>query len=143
MWPEAVVINYEIPPMERASSLVRKVSRGLISPEEMACGAWADAVGNRIAAHTRAAKLVRTRLVVEVEDATWQRNLFSLSRHILSNLQKALGPGIVDDLEFRILPRRREPAIARTSMPLLDEADAIADPILRDLYKLSRKKAQA
>jgi hypothetical protein len=129
--------------MERASSLVGKLSLGLITPEEMACSAWADAVGKRIAAHTRAAKLVRTRLVVEVEDATWQRNLFSLSRHILSNLQKALGPGIVDDLEFRILPRRREPTVARTSMPLLDEADAIADPILRDLYKLSRKKAQA
>jgi hypothetical protein len=49
----------------------------------------------------------------------------------------------VDDLEFRVIPRRREPEVARTSMPLLDEADAIADPILRDLYKLSRKKAQA
>ena len=137
------MINYKIPPMERASSLVRKLSRGLISPEEMACAAWPDAVGKRIAVHTRAAKLVRTRLVVEVEDATWQRNLFSLSRHILRNLEKALGPGIVDDLEFRILPRRRQPEVARTSIPLLDEADAISDPVLRDLYKLSRKKAQA
>jgi hypothetical protein len=34
--------------------------------------------------------------------------------------------------------------VARASVPaLLDEADAIADPVLRDLYKLSRKKAQA
>jgi predicted nucleic acid-binding Zn ribbon protein len=130
--------------MERASSFVRKLSRGMITPEEMACAAWADAVGKRIATHTRAAKLVRTRLVVEVEDATWQRNLNSLSRHILHNLQKALGPGIVDDLEFRVMPRRREPELARASMPaLLDEADAISDPILRDLYKISRKKAQA
>jgi predicted nucleic acid-binding Zn ribbon protein len=130
--------------MERASSFVRKLSRGMITPEEMACAAWADAVGKRIATHTRAAKLVRTRLVVEVEDATWQRNLNSLSRHILRNLQKALGPGIVDDLEFRVMPRRREPELARASMPaLLDEADAISDPILRDLYKISRKKAQA
>jgi predicted nucleic acid-binding Zn ribbon protein len=130
--------------MERASSFVRRLSRGLITPEEMACAAWPDAVGRRIASHTRAAKLVRTRLVVEVEDATWQRNLFSLSRHILNNLEKALGTGLVDDLEFRIIPRRREPEIARASVPvLLDDADAITDPILRDLYKLSRKKAQA
>lgn len=130
--------------MERASSFVRRLSRDLISPEEMALAAWPDAVGKRIAGHTRAAKLVRTRLVIEVEDAVWQRNLFSLSRQILRNLDKALGRGIVDDLEFRILPRRREPAIARASLPaLLDEADAIADPVLRDLYKLSRKKAQA
>jgi hypothetical protein len=51
---------------------------------------------------------------------------------------------VVDDVEFRILPRRREPVVARASVPaLLDDADAIADPLLRDLYKLSRKKAQA
>jgi len=138
------MINYELPPMERASSFVRKLSRGMITAEEMACAAWADAVGKRIAGHTRAAKLVRTRLVVEVEDAIWQRNLFSLSRQILHNLEKAIGPGIVDDLEFRVIPRRRDPGVARAGMPaLLDDADAIADPILRDLYKLSRKKAQA
>ena len=130
--------------MERASSLVRKLSRGMITAEETALAVWPDAVGKRIAAHTRPAKLVRTRLVVEVEDVTWQRNLFSLSQAILRNLAKALGPGIVDDLEFRIIPRRREPEIARASIPaLIDDADAIADPILRDLYKLSRKKAQA
>jgi hypothetical protein len=50
----------------------------------------------------------------------------------------------VDDLEFRIVPRRREPVMARVSTPgLFDDADAIADPVLRGLYKLSRKKAQA
>jgi hypothetical protein len=129
--------------MERASSFVRRLSRGIITPEEMALKAWPDAVGKRLASHTRPAKLVGARLVVEVEDVTWQRNLFSLSKHILYNLKKALGPDIVDDLEFRIIPRRREAELARTSMTLLDDADAIADPVLRDLYKLSRKKAQA
>src|ERR1043165_4486873 len=132
--------------MERAGSLIRKLrlSSDVISCEQLALAAWPDAVGKRIATHTRAAKLVRTRLVVEVEDLVWQRNLFSLSRHILFNLQKHLGPGLVEDLEFRIVPRRRQPSVARASVPaLLDEADAIADPVLRDLYKLSRKKAQA
>jgi hypothetical protein len=130
--------------MERASSLIRKLSSGMISAEEMALAAWPEAVGRRIASNTRAAKLVRTRLVIEVEDITWQRQLNSLSRHIVHNLEKALGPGLVDDLEFRIIPRRREPALARAGVPaLLDEADAIDDPVLRDLYKLSRKKAQA
>ena len=134
------------PPMERASSLIRglRLSGEMITADEMARAAWPVAVGKRIAAHTRAAKLVRTRLIVEVEDAIWQRQLFSLCPHILTNLEKTLGRGLVDDLEFRIVPRRREPAIARASMPsLCDEADAIADPVLRDLYRLSRKKAQA
>jgi hypothetical protein len=132
--------------MERASSLIRglRLSGDMITGDQMACAAWPVAVGKRIAAHTRAAKLVRTKLVVEVEDAIWQRQLFSLGRQILNNLEKTLGRGLVDDLEFRIVPRRREPAIARASVPsLFDDADAIADPVLRDLYKLSRKKAQA
>jgi hypothetical protein len=52
---------------------------------------------------------------------------------------------LVEDLEFRIVPRRREPVMARQALPALpaDDADAIADPVMRDLYKLSRKKAQA
>jgi hypothetical protein len=35
--------------------------------------------------------------------------------------------------------------IARQAVPALfaDDADAIADPVMRGLYKLSRKKAQA
>ena len=56
--------------MERASKLIRGLGlpSDTISPEQIACAAWASAVGKKIASHTRAAKLVRTRLVVEVED---------------------------------------------------------------------------
>ena len=51
----------------------------------------------------------------------------------------------MEDLEFRIVPRRRDPVQARQAVPALfaDDADAIADPVMRDLYKLSRKKALA
>ncbi len=105
----------------------------------------AQAVGKRIAAHTRAAKLVRRRLVVEVEDQIWQRQLFVLSYHIVRNLERQLGPDVVEDLEFRVVPRRREPQRAAQSAPALaaDEADTIADPVLRGLYKASRARARA
>ena len=133
--------------MERASKLIRglRLSGDVITPEQLCCAAWLEAVGRKIAAHTRPAKLVRTRLVVEVEDRIWQRQLFALTPHILSNLDKTLGRGLVEDLEFRIVPRRREPMVARQATPALfaDDADAIADPVMRGLYKLSRKKAQA
>jgi hypothetical protein len=132
--------------MERASTLIGGLSlpNDTISVEELACAAWPQAVGRKIAGHTRAARMVRTRLIVEVEDNVWQRQLFSLSRHILGNLEKHLGPGMVDDLEFRIVPRRREPQRAEQSVPaLLDEAENIADPVLRDIYRASRLKAQA
>jgi len=136
--------------MERASKLIRQLnlSGDIITPEQMALAVWPEAVGKRLASHTRAAKLVRTRLVVEVEDITWQRQLFALTPFIVRNLAKSLGPGLVDDLEFRVMPRRRDAIRAQGSTndvpPLFaDDADAIADPVMRDLYKLSRKKALA
>jgi hypothetical protein len=137
--------------MERASKLIRglRLSGEVITPEQLASAAWPEAVGKKIASHTRAAKLVRSRLVVEVEDAMWQRQLFTLTRHILGNLERTLGRGAIEDIEFRIVPRRREPELARTATPaatgalFADDADAIGDPVLRELYKLSRKRAQA
>lgn len=133
--------------MERASKLIRglRLSGDVITPEQLCCAAWPEAVGTKIARHTRPAKLVRTRLVVEVEDNTWQRQLFALTPHILKNLEKTLGRGLVEDLEFRIVPRRRDAVLARQAVAALlpDDADSIADPVMRDLYKLSRKKAQA
>lgn len=133
--------------MERASKVIRglKLSGEVISAGELACAAWPDAVGKRVATHTRAARLVRNRLVIEVEDAVWQRQMFALSPHILVNLARSLGTGFVEDLEFRVVPRRREPQQARQAVPSLfaDDADAIADPVMRRIYKAARKKAQA
>src|SRR5260370_35489606 len=109
--------------MERASKLIRGLrspsgmNNAVISAEELACAAWPGAVGKTLAAHTRAARMVRSRLVVEVEDAPGQRQLFGLSRHILANLGKSLGRGLVRDGEFRVAPRRREPRRATPSTP--------------------------
>jgi hypothetical protein len=133
--------------MERASKFIRDLglSRETISTEELACAAWPDAVGKKIAAHTRAAKLVRTRLVVEVEDQIWQRQLFALSGYILRNLAKSLGAGAVDDVEFRVVPRKRDPQRAAQAIPGLfaDEASGIEDPVMRSIYKAARKRALA
>ena len=133
--------------MQRASQLIRSLQlpADTLGAGELACACWPQAVGKKIAAHTRAVRLVRTRLIVEVEDAIWQRQLFCLSRQILRNLDRSLGPGLITDVEFRVAPRKREPERARVAAPGLwaDEADAIADPVLRSIYKSSRKKAQA
>jgi hypothetical protein len=137
----------EHPNMERASKFIRALGLppGMLSPESLACAAWAPAAGKKIAAHTRASKLVRDRLVIEVEDAVWQRQLWGLRSQIVRNLEKHIGPGLVAELEFRIVPRRIEPRRATVSTPLLapDEASLISDPVLRNIYKASRKKALA
>jgi predicted nucleic acid-binding Zn ribbon protein len=133
--------------MERASKLIRglKLSGDVLSAEDLACAVWPQAVGQKIAAHTRACRMVRTRLIVEVEDRIWQRQLFALTPYILGNLAKNVGGGLVEDLEFRIVPRRREPqrAAQAVSAPSPDEADGIGDPVMRGIYIASRKKARA
>jgi hypothetical protein len=133
--------------MERASKFIRLLNLppDAISPDELACAAWPEAVGKKIASHTRAAKLVRNRLVVEVEDAVWQKQLFTLAPLILRNLAKILGPGLVEEAHFRVVPRRIEPRRAMRSAPglFVDDSDAIDDPVMRGIYRASRKRAGA
>lgn len=134
--------------MERASRLFAKLSagNGPLDPDGLVRAAWPLAVGKKVAARTRPGRMVRTRLIVEVEDLTWKRQLFTLSRQILTNLERHLGPGMVEHLEFRVMPARREPQRAETATAAVaasDEADQIADPVMRRMYKMARKKALA
>ena len=131
--------------MERASRLISrlKLPTGTVTPEDLACAVWPLAVGKTIAAHTKAASLVRTTLVVEVEDAIWRRQLHVLEAQIVRKLTEALGPSVVDGVEFRIGIPRREPQRAVTSRASLDEADAIEDPLLRKIYVARRRRELA
>jgi predicted nucleic acid-binding Zn ribbon protein len=135
--------------MERAARLIRshKTSRELFSEEDLTRAIWPQAVGKVIASHTCSLKLVRKTLVVEVEDAIWQTQLFSLKSQILDRLQQINGHGSIEDIEFRVAIPRRQPQrehIARSSCLEAaghDEADRIADPVLKKVYLLSRKRA--
>jgi hypothetical protein len=131
--------------MERASKVLGKLNlpEGTVTQEALVCAVWASAVGKKIAAHSRAVKMVRTHLIVEVEDAVWQRQLFVLRQQIGRKIDESIGAGIVEDIEFRVAPRRMGPVRATQSMAQADEADAIADPILRNLYKAARKRELA
>jgi len=134
--------------MERAGRLFGrlKLPGDIVSTDDLARASWPAAVGKKIAAHSVAVGLVRSRLVVEVEDIVWQRQLNALRGQILRNIHRAVGAGIVDDIEFRPMGERRAPQRAETvrSLPAAgDEAGAIADPVLRRVYIASRKKATA
>ena len=128
--------------MDQASRIIAGWT-GLISQERSACAAWNKAVGKKIAVRTRALKMVRQTLVVEVEDEIWRQNLWSLRYQILGNLTKAIGPDIVSDLELRVMPPRMGPQRA-TGQPLVlecaDEAERIEDPGLRRIYKAARRR---
>ena len=134
--------------MERAGRLIGKLSRAsqVMTNEELARAAWPQAVGKKIASHTEATALVRKTLVVEVQDMVWQRQLYTLRDQILENLSALVGSGLIDDLALRPMTPKRMPQRAdtprREEVPA-DEADGIADPQMRRVYKLSRKKASA
>jgi len=129
--------------MERAARAIAKIRGDQLSPDELAVAAWSAAVGRRLADRTNAVKLVRSRLVIEVEDAVWQSQLYQMRDQILPRVTAVIGPGIVDELEFRVAPRiqRRPPRIAAASSSSGDEAESIRDPVFRALYKQARRKA--
>jgi hypothetical protein len=132
--------------MQRAGTVLAKLKLAAhgVTAEQLARAAWPVAVGKTVSNHTNAVGLVRTRLVVEVEDSLWQRQLFGLREQILRRLEEALGRRIVDELEFRIAVPRRQPARAEThNGAIADEADGIRDPVLRNIYKSARKRATA
>src|SRR5260370_10220735 len=117
-----------------------------VSGEQLVCAAWIATVGSRIAKHARAERLVRTKLIVGVDDSVWQRQLFGMSRMILAKLTENLGDSlVVDELEFRVAQQKRGPQRAERSTPpgADDEAEGIEDADLRRLYVTARKKELA
>ena len=131
--------------MERASRLVSKLAfpKGAVTAEDLVRAAWPEAVGKRIAGHTRGASLTGKRLVVEVEDAVWQHQLVALMKQILGRLEEVLGQSLVSEIEFRVTPRRRMPRIAESPRQTGDEADQIVDPVLRNIYRQQRPRRSA
>lgn len=134
--------------MERAGRLIARLqAQGSLSTEELTLAAWPAAIGKRLASKTKAVAMVRDRLVVEVEDSLWQRNLNALRQQILKNLADLLGPRAPAEITFRVAiqrrpPQRAEPAAA-AGLFGSDEADRIADPVMRRIYMKSRRKAGA
>lgn len=132
--------------MERAGKALAKLKiSDAIAPEQLAFAAWPTAVGKRIALHARPKALVRGSLVIETDDAIWQKQLFHLRLDILAKLTQVLGAGLVTDVEFRLPPAaaRRPPQMAQSNTETVpaDEADRIEDPVMRIVYKQARTRA--
>jgi len=122
--------------MERAGRLIGKLKLNVDDPELRARAAWNVAAGKKIAQKTRAVALVRGALVVEVEDHVWQRQLNTLRGFLLANLEKALGEPMVTDIDFRPMPKRREPQKAESA-----SGREVNDPVLDMLYRQSKRNA--
>jgi hypothetical protein len=141
--------------LKRVAELLKPIQDN-VSHETLARAAWRNAVGSKIAAHTRVTRLVRGKLIVEVEDQIWKHQLEKLQHSILQNLSKVGAE--IDGLEFRPMPARafrnaRVPAVAdppykskigdaailQAAEDVASEADFVADPVLRALYKEAKR----
>lgn len=131
--------------MERAGRVLSKLKLppGAVRPDGLARAAWPPAVGPKVAARTEAVWFSEGRLVVEVEDGTWQRQLAALKGQILKRLEDMLGQPLVGEIEFRLRSRRRMPQRADSPRSVQDEADQIPDPGLRRIYKQQRRRRSA
>ncbi|MBI2689928.1 MAG: DUF721 domain-containing protein [Acidobacteria bacterium] len=130
--------------MQRAAKILSKLKlqNAKLAPEEFAEAVWPAAVGKRLAQRTGQVKLYGRKMVVDVDDATWQRQLTTMSGQILTKLQSLAGPGMIDSIEFRIGAPRRGPTIALAITSADDRADGITDPIFRQLYLASRTQSE-
>jgi hypothetical protein len=124
--------------MERAARVIGKLR--VADDEKLARAAWPAAVGKRLANRTGAVALFGSKMIVNVEDTVWQHQLWCMREQILTRLEKVLGRKIVTTIEFRVVPPRITPQPAEILRDV-DEADAIASPSLRNIYRASRKKA--
>ncbi len=114
--------------------------------QEIVLSCWASAVGPEIARHTQPIRLAGGTLVVDVATEGWRVQLRALNRRITSRLNEAAGGTAVKKVIFRLalpgkIPPRRA-ASAHGGVEPLDEAQAIADPNLRRIYRQSRGTQQ-
>jgi hypothetical protein len=125
--------------MERAGRLIGKLKLppDMDDRETRVRAAWVVAVGPKLAQRTRATMLVRDSLVVEVEDFVWQQQLSRLEHFLLRNLAVELGEAMVKKIDFRPMPRRRQPQRAHSARPA---GEQIQDPVLDLLYRQSKKR---
>ncbi|MGE3468001.1 MAG: DciA family protein [Pyrinomonadaceae bacterium] len=94
--------------MERIFGTIPAVVRALdmneAAAEALALSAWRRSAGEALNKHTAAVEYSNKRLIIAVDDKTWQRNLEELAPQMLFKLNQALGTGTVEFIEFRIDP---------------------------------------
>ncbi|MBW1952903.1 MAG: DUF721 domain-containing protein [Deltaproteobacteria bacterium] len=64
--------------------------------------AWERIISDQLRAQTRLVDYQRKVLWVEVQSSLWMQELQFLKSKILADLNEILGPGVVNDLRFRI-----------------------------------------
>ena len=80
--------------------------------EEAPMLAWPVVCGPDVAARTRALEFHEGRLIVEVPDQTWQRQLSAFTPRYIAGFEEIIGP-VVKKVEFQVSGKRPTPTNER------------------------------
>lgn len=80
--------------------VVRDLGLGKKLNEQRAVVEWAEVVGERVAAHSRAMRVDGGRLLVEVDSSVWAQELSLMKRRILGEMNKRIGKGVIETMHF-------------------------------------------
>ena len=134
--------------MEQLFGAIPQVLSGIphdtIADGALVFAAWSQCAGEMLRERTAPRSFEKKRLVIAVEDKTWQRHLEDLSPTMLAKINSTLGYGTVTFIEFRIdkkavaARKTAEKAMIKTVPPVSKEletaANAIADERFRENF---------
>lgn len=134
--------------MEQLFSAIPQALSGIphdtIADNAIVFAAWSQCAGEMLRERTVPISFEKKRLVIAVEDKTWQRHLEDLSPTMIAKINSTLGYGTVTFIEFRIdkkaVAARHaiEKAMTKTVPPvskdLENAANAIADEGFRENF---------
>lgn len=89
--------------------LMKKWSSQAVQQEEVFTMAWRDTVGEKLAQHSRPARVIGRKLLVFVESAAWMNELTYLKEKIIIQVKIAFSKkGIeLDDVVFKLGPMKK------------------------------------
>lgn len=127
--------------MEQLFSAIPQALSGIphdtIADEALTFAAWSQCAGEMLRERTVPISFEKKRLVIAVEDKTWQRHLEDLSPTMIAKINSTLGYGTVTFIEFRIdkkavaarhaIEKAMTKTVSPVSKDLENAANAIAD----------------
>jgi hypothetical protein len=121
--------------------VLREMDVDAAAEEALVLAAWPEIAGEMLRDRTTALEYADRRLVIEVADATWKKNLEYLAPQMLAKLNRSLDRAKVDLLDFRVRKTGARKGRAGASLQSADvppkisaAADQIADTALRENF---------
>lgn len=120
----------------------------LFPAEEIIRCAWEHLAGKMLAVRTRPLRVFENRLIVEVPDSSWPRQMRRYENLLIERISRLIGEKVVTGLEWHVNPALATPLAAptqtadalpprippKTDASLEGAAQKIRDPELRQLF---------